>query len=52
MGFTAMTGIHMLIGLGEGLITALAFLAIARTRGQPGTEGVRGLPLHWLRVDG
>ena len=32
VGFTAMTGIHMLIGLGEGLISALAFLAIARTR--------------------
>jgi cobalt/nickel transport system permease protein len=27
-----MTGIHMLIGLGEGLISALAFLALARTR--------------------
>jgi cobalt/nickel transport system permease protein len=27
-----MTSIHMLIGLGEGLISALAFLAIARTR--------------------
>ena len=32
VGFTAMTSIHMLIGLGEGLISALAFLAIARTR--------------------
>lgn len=32
VGFTAMTGIHMLIGLGEGLISAFAFLAIARTR--------------------
>jgi len=32
VGFTAMAGIHMLIGLGEGLIGALVFLAIARTR--------------------
>ena len=32
VGFTAMTGIHILIGLGEGLINALAFLAIAGTR--------------------
>lgn len=32
VGFTAMAGIHMLIGLGEGLISALVFLAIARTR--------------------
>ena len=29
---TAMAGIHMLIGLGEGLIGALVFLAITRTR--------------------
>jgi cobalt/nickel transport system permease protein len=32
VGFTAMAGIHILIGLGEGLISALVFLAIARTR--------------------
>lgn len=32
VGFTAMAGIHMLIGLGEGAISALVFLAIARTR--------------------
>ncbi len=32
VAFTAMAGIHMLIGLGEGLISALVFLAIARTR--------------------
>jgi cobalt/nickel transport system permease protein len=32
VGFTAMAGIHMLIGLGEGSISALVFLAIARTR--------------------
>lgn len=32
VGFSAMAGIHMLIGLGEGLISALVFLAIVRTR--------------------
>jgi cobalt/nickel transport system permease protein len=32
VGFTAMAGLHMLIGLGEGVISALVFLAIARTR--------------------
>jgi cobalt/nickel transport system permease protein len=31
-GFTAMAGVHMLIGLGEGLISALVFLSILRTR--------------------
>jgi cobalt/nickel transport system permease protein len=31
-GFPAMTSIHMIIGLGEGLISALVFLAIRRTR--------------------
>ncbi len=30
--FTGMAGIHMLIGLGEGLISALVFAAVARTR--------------------
>jgi len=31
-GFTAMALVHMLIGIGEGLIGALVFLAIQRTR--------------------
>jgi cobalt/nickel transport system permease protein len=31
-GFPAMAGTHMLIGIGEGLISALVFLAIQRTR--------------------
>ena len=31
-GFPMMASVHMLIGLGEGLIGALAFAAIARTR--------------------
>lgn len=30
--FPAMAGVHMLIGIGEGTITALVLLAIARTR--------------------
>jgi cobalt/nickel transport system permease protein len=30
--FPAMAGIHLLIGIGEGLITSLVILAIARTR--------------------
>ena len=30
--FPAMVGVHMLIGIGEGLITSLVVLAIARTR--------------------
>jgi cobalt/nickel transport system permease protein len=32
VGFPAMAGVHMLIGVGEGLISALVFLAIQRTR--------------------
>jgi cobalt/nickel transport system permease protein len=32
VGFPAMTGVHLLIGIGEGLISALVFLAIQRTR--------------------
>jgi cobalt/nickel transport system permease protein len=32
VAFTGMASVHMLIGLGEGLITALAFVAIARVR--------------------
>lgn len=39
VAFTAMTGTHMLIGLGEGLISALAFLAIQRTRPELTLEG-------------
>jgi cobalt/nickel transport system permease protein len=32
VSFPAMVGVHMLIGIGEGLITALVILAIARLR--------------------
>jgi cobalt/nickel transport system permease protein len=46
--FTAMVGVHILIGIGEGLISALAFLAILRTRPDlihetsgPGQPGLR-----------
>ena len=34
LGFPAMTGVHMLIGIGEGLITALVVTAILLTRPQ------------------
>lgn len=37
-GFPAMAGVHMLIGLGEGLISALVFLAVQRTRPELITE--------------
>jgi cobalt/nickel transport system permease protein len=32
LAFPMMAGVHMVIGIGEGLISALAFVAIARTR--------------------
>jgi cobalt/nickel transport system permease protein len=32
IAFPAMVGVHMLIGIGEGLISAMVFLAINRTR--------------------
>ena len=37
-GFAAMAGVHMVIGLGEGLIGALVFLAIRRMRPDLTTE--------------
>lgn len=46
VGFTAMAGIHMVIGLGEGLISALVFLAIARTR----PDLVSGADAHSARA--
>ena len=42
--FTAMAGVHMLIGVGEGLISALAFLAIVRTRPEVIAETPIDLP--------
>jgi cobalt/nickel transport system permease protein len=54
----AMTGIHMLIGLGEGTISALAFAAVARTRPElvggatgaaaPAEGGARGFVRYGL----
>jgi cobalt/nickel transport system permease protein len=32
IAFPAMVGVHMLIGIGEGLISAMVFLAVKRTR--------------------
>jgi cobalt/nickel transport system permease protein len=37
--FASMAGVHMLIGIGEGLISALVFLAIQRTRPDVIREG-------------
>jgi len=37
--FPAMTGVHMLIGIGEGAITALVLAAVARTRSELIEEG-------------
>jgi len=52
--FPAMAGTHMLIGVGEGLISALVFLAIQRTRpemiagnGEPGRPQRRGELLRY-----
>jgi cobalt/nickel transport system permease protein len=41
VGFPAMAGVHMLIGIGEGLISALVFLAIQRTRPEMIAETTR-----------
>ena len=38
VGFTAMTSVHMAIGVGEGLISALVLLAIRRVRPDLGGE--------------
>jgi cobalt/nickel transport system permease protein len=37
-GITAMAGVHMVIGIGEGLISALVFLAIQRMRPELASE--------------
>ncbi|HVP52545.1 MAG TPA: energy-coupling factor ABC transporter permease [Terriglobales bacterium] len=47
---TAMAGVHMLIGLGEGLISALVFLVIARARPELVTES--GASAGQLRLGG
>ena len=50
--FPAMLGVHMLIGIGEGLITSLVVLAIARTRPDllesENTAATRGAGLEFL----
>jgi cobalt/nickel transport system permease protein len=43
--FPAMAGMHMLIGIGEGLITALVLVAVARVRPELIEEGAPE-PLH------
>jgi cobalt/nickel transport system permease protein len=45
----AMAGVHMLIGIGEGLISALVLVAVARTRPDLLTERNAGMPPGRLR---
>jgi len=47
VAFPAMTGVHMLIGIGEALISALVFLAIWRTRPEIAGEPVAGGAEPW-----
>jgi cobalt/nickel transport system permease protein len=48
LAFPAMAGTHILIGVGEGLISALVFLAIERTRPDMIAEtGGPGRPQRW-----
>jgi len=42
LGFPAMTSIHMLIGIGEGLITTLVIAAIYRTRPDLAVADIQG----------
>jgi len=46
VGFPAMVGVHALIGLGEGAVSALVLLAIARTRPDllPDQPGIAATP--------
>jgi cobalt/nickel transport system permease protein len=52
MVFPAMAGVHALIGIGEGLITSLVILAIARTRPDlleaEGAPAARGAGIEFL----
>jgi len=45
-GFPAMAGVHALIGLGEGIVSALVFLAIARTRPELLPEAATPAPVR------
>ena len=48
VAFTAMVGVHMLIGIGEALISALVFLAVHRIRPDlMGDLGEGGQPRLW-----
>jgi cobalt/nickel transport system permease protein len=44
VGVLAMAGVHVVMGVGEALITTLVVLAISRTRPEILAEGVAGLP--------
>jgi cobalt/nickel transport system permease protein len=55
LGFPTMLGVHALIGIGEGLITSLVILTIARTRPElleNGTLAPRGAGWEWLAFGG
>jgi cobalt/nickel transport system permease protein len=51
-GVTAMGGLHMLIGIGEGLISALVLLAIQRTRPDIISEGRPASSQSWVAAAG
>lgn len=52
-GFTAMASVHMLIGIGEGLISALVFLAIRRMRPElTGEISGPAAPRQWSELVG
>ena len=44
IAFPAMVNVHMLIGVGEGLATALILLSVLRARPQLAVEGLQALP--------
>ncbi len=46
VGVLAMAGVHMVMGVGEALITTLVVLAIDRTRPEILADGPAGLPLR------
>jgi cobalt/nickel transport system permease protein len=49
-GLTAMGGVHMLIGIGEGVISALVLLAIHKTRPEMITESSLNRPQRWAEL--
>lgn len=54
MVFPAMAGVHMLIGVGEGIITALVLVAVARVRPElvMGERGLAGMGVAGGATDG